>query len=650
MNSNHPHARRARAQLVHVAVALLLGLLGLAFFRVQVLRSSTYALTAESNRLRPLDLPAPRGTIYDRHGHIVADNVPGYAITLLPAPPDTLVATLGRMVAVLPELSGRMERLVAQAAETRGIQPLMVDADATYEEVASLEERRAEFPGVYIESRPQRRYRGGAAVGHVVGYLGEITADELDSEFYGEDRYEQGMTVGKLGIEREYEHMLQGRRGVRYVEVDARRRIVGDFAGVEARPASRGQDITLSLDLELQEWIHRIFPDSMRGAVVALDPADGAVLALYSAPSFDPNLFVGGIDDQTWRALNDPETTPLYNRAVLGRYAPASTWKLATAAIALDLGLVTPDEHMPVKCNGGFRFGNQWFGCWNAAGHGDIDLLEAVATSCNTYFYQVGLRIGLQRLLDEAGRLGFRSTCGIDLPRENPGIFPEGPEYWERIWGYRPTEGEVPSLSIGQGANQQTPLRMAQFYLALARDGSAPAPRLLPDGPRGEGEGWRLDLSPEALAVVREGMRRVTSEGGTAWLASLEQWDLLGKSGSGQNPKSLQGLADTDAWFAGMAGPPGQDPEIVVVALVQYGGGGSSVAAPIVAKTADFYLRRKYGLPVDTLQTLGEHIRAGRWPAWATRERVPLDTAPAAPDEDMPATPPAPIGGSGGEG
>jgi penicillin-binding protein 2 len=640
--------------------------LGLAFFRVQVVRSSSYALTAESNRLRPLDLPAPRGTIYDREGRIIADNVPGYAITLLPASPDTLVATLDRMAGVLPELRGRMQRLLREAEETRGITPLVVDPDATYEEVAALEERRAEFPGVYIESRPQRRYRGGAAMGHVMGYLAEITAEELESEEFAADHYEQGMTVGKLGVEREYERLLQGRRGVRYVEVDARRRIVGDFAGVQARPATPGQDITLSIDLELQEWIHRIFPDSMHGAVVALDPSDGSVLALYSAPSFDPNLFVGGIDDATWLALNDPDAKPLYNRAVLGRYAPASTWKLATAGIALDLGLVEPDEHMPVRCNGGLRFGNTWFGCWNEAGHGDIDLLEAVATSCNTYFYQVGLRIGLQRLLDEAGRLGFRSTCGIDLPREEPGIFPAGPEYWERVWGYRPTEGEVPSLSIGQGANQQTPLRMAQFYLALARDGSAPAPRLFAgsaggaqsdagtegtggaERPGGSAAGWSLDLSPEALAVIREGMRRVTAPGGTAHYAALEHWDLYGKSGSGQNPLSLQGLADTHAWFAGMAGPRGGDPEVVVVALVEYGGGGSAVAAPIVAKTADHYLRRKYDMPIDTIQTLLEHIRTGGWPEWAYQER---EAASSATDEDDgPVTPGAPVGRAGGGG
>jgi penicillin-binding protein 2 len=357
----------------------------------------------------------------------------------------------------------------------------------------------------------------------------------------------------------------------------------------------------------------------MMGAVVALDPADGSVLALYSAPSYDPNDFVGGIDTDTWTRLNTDERKPLYNKAVLGRFAPASTWKLATAAIALDLGVVQPDEKMPVPCTGSYRYGNRTWHCWKAGGHGDINLLEAIQHSCDVYFYQLGLRIGLKRFLDDANRLGFAQTCGVDLPRENPGIFPKGPEYWQNVWGYTPQEGEVLSLAIGQGPNSQTPLKMAQFYTALARDGSAPTPRIYPDGPDPDGEGWQLHLTPEAIATLREGLRRVTAPGGTAYMASLEHFDLYGKTGTGQNGLSVAGLAEDDAWFAGMAGPKGGDPEIVVVALVQYGAHGSSVAAPIVAKAADYYLREKYGIPMDTIQTLGETIRVRGWPSWAAR-------------------------------
>lgn len=616
MKIPHPLVRRRRARVFQGVLLGFLAILALAFFRVQVIRSSSYRLSAESNRLRPLDLPAPRGTVFDRNGRIIADNVPGWAITLLPAPVDSMVATLDRLEAVLPHLTSRRERLEREAREGRGLQPLVVDGDATYPQVAALEERRSEFPGVFIETRPVRRYYGGEATGHLMGYIGEIDADELASDFYDREPYEQGLIVGKgVGIERQYEHLLQGVKGVRYVEVDARRRIVGDFAGIQTRPAIPGDDIHLSIDLELQEWIHHIFPDSMMGAVVALDPADGSVLALYSAPSFDPNLFVGGVSDSVWIALNTDPRQPMYNKAILGRFAPASPFKLAVAAIGLDLGVVRPDERMPQPCTGGFQYGRYWR-CWDWGGHGDVDLLEAVQHSCDVYFYQLGLRIGLQRLLDEANALGFSSTCGVDLPAENAGIFPEGPEYWERVWGNPPTEAEVLSLAIGQGPNAQTPLKMAQFYLALARDGSAPAPRIYPDGPAPERDAWRLDLDDEALAVLREGLRRVTAPGGTAHLSSLELWDLYGKTGTGETNLTQAGLAETDAWFAGMAGPRGGEPEIVLVALVQSGGGGSSIAAPIVAKAADFYLRRKHGIEVDTIQTLREHIMTTGYPSW----------------------------------
>ncbi len=616
MNTNHPLARRGRARVLHGVLAALIGLLGLAFFRVQVLGWNTYRLTAESNRLRPLDLPAPRGTVLDRNGEIIADNVPGFSISLLPAPPDSMAATLVRLQAAAPDLDLDLADLIAEAEANRGLGAVIVKADATHEEVAALEERRAEFPGVFIESRPVRRYNAGEAVGHLMGYIGEIDGEELASPFYSADHYEQGLFVGKgVGIERQYEHLLQGRKGVRYVEVDARRRIVGDFAGIETRPAIPGEVIQLSIDLELQKYIHEIFPDTMRGAVVAIDPADGNVLALYSAPSFDPNLFVGGIDRATYAGWLQDSHRPLFNKAILGRYAPASTWKLASAAIALDLGLVQPNERMPQPCTGGFQFGRYWR-CWKPDGHGDITLLEAVQHSCDVYFYQMGLRVGLQRLLDESTRLGFSSTCGIDLPDESPGVFPRGPEFWERTFGETPTEGEVLNLAIGQGANSQTPLKMAQFYTALARGGSAPAPRLYPDGPAPTSDPWELNLSDDALATLLEGLRRVTAPGGTAHMSSLEHWDIYGKTGTGENNLSQAGLADTDAWFAGMAGPRGGDPEIVVVVLVVSGGGGSTAAAPIMAKAADHYLRRKHGIPLDTIQTLGEHVRTRGWPAW----------------------------------
>jgi penicillin-binding protein 2 len=617
MSIHHPHERQRRAFGAYLVVALFMGVLLLAFFRIQVVRSSTWELRAVSNRIRTLPVPAPRGTVYDRNGEILADNVPGYSITILPAPVDSVRGTLRRMSEHMQMTDPRIEQLVTRLR--RYGREVIVDADADFAVVSALEERRVEFPGVYIEMRPRRRYLIGDAAGHVMGYVGEITAEELDSDAFADPNYEAGMIVGKVGIERQYETMLQGRQGLRYVEFDASGRIVGDFGGAATDPGEAGQDLHLNLDLDLQRWIHDIFPDTMSGSIVALDPADGSVLAMYSAPGYDPNLFIGGIDTETWDGLNTDERKPLFDRSVVGRYAPASTWKLASAGIALDLGVVTPGEVMPEPCDGSFYWGNRSWGCWDRNGHGYNTLAEAIGNSCDVYFYQLGLRVGLSRLLQRSTEIGFSRRCGVDLPQESAGIFPDKPSWFEAAFGYRPTEGEALNLAIGQGPNDQTPLKMAQFYVALARNGSAPAPTVARNAPLREG--WSLNLADEHLVELRDGLRRVTAPGGTAHFGTaLEYWDVLGKTGTGQNSLSVKGEAEDHAWFAGMVGPPGEPAEIVVVAIVEYGASGSGMAAPLVAKAADFYLRRKYGIPTDTVQTYLDHIRIGPVPAWY-RER-----------------------------
>lgn len=616
MSLRLPHERRRRALGAYTVLAALMATLLVAFFRIQVLRSSTWELRAESNRIRQLSVPTPRGIIYDREGRILADNVPGYAITLLPGPLDSARATLGRLSRYVNLPQEQVDRIVATMA--RFGREVVVDADADFSVVSAIEERRAEFPGVYVEMRPRRRYLLGEAAAHVLGYVGEITAEELASGAFPDESYDQGMVVGKTGIERQYESLLQGRPGLKYVEFDARGRIVGDFAGVRTDAGEEGKPLTLNLDMELQRFIHEIFPDTLAGAVVALDPVDGGVLALYSAPTFDPNAFVGGIDPALWARLTADEGRPLYDRSVLGLYPPGSTWKLASAGIALALGVVRPDEHMAVPCRGGWFWGNRYWRCWNPAGHGYQTLAQAIGNSCDVYFYQLGLRVGLGPLLERATAIGFSRRCGIDLPQESQGIFPAERAWWNRTFNYTPTEGEVLSLAIGQGPNSQTPLKMAQFYVALARDGSAPAPALA----RGVGlaEGWSLDLSPEHIESLREGLRMVTAPGGTAHFGTaLEHWEVLGKTGTSQNPQSLQGIAEDHAWFAGMAGPIGGKPEIVIAVIVEHAGGGSAVAAPIMAKAADYYLRRKHGIPTDTIQTYLEHLRAGRPAPWYAR-------------------------------
>ena len=604
---------RSLAVRARVLVLFLLGALAAVLFRYQVLTSSDWLLRSQSNRLRTLSVPAPRGVIRDRAGRVLADNVPGYSVSILPDRPDSMISTLRRLRGHLEIDERRFGDLSAQA-RTGPPRPLLVLVDAPFEAVAALEERRSIFPRLLIETRPKRRYPAAEVGAHVIGYVGEINESELEAR--EDEGAEPGWIVGRSGVEAQYEATLQGRPGTRYVEVNAEGRIVGSFAGVPGVTEEPGRDLDLSLDLELMEWIHHIFPEGLNGSVVALDVETGGVLALYSAPAFDPNVFAGVVDRSDWNRLVGDPVSPLYHRAVMGKYPPGSPWKLATAAIALELGAVTPSEHMPVSCRGSFLFGNRSYRCWKEEGHGSLSLAEAIKHSCNVYFYQLGVRVGLERMLEAGNRMGFGTRSGIDLPQEAGGSFPDGPGFWRRRYDYDPREGEALNLAIGQGPNDQTPLKMAQFLLAVARDGSAPAPWLRgsPDGVPNR-EGWSLSIPPEHLEHIREGMRRVTRQGGTAYLSSLEHFDLLGKTGTAQSG----GNRPNHAWFTAMAGPYGSAPEIVVVALVEFGGSGSGVAAPLVAKTADYHLRGRHGIPRDTIQTLGEHLLAGRSTDWARR-------------------------------
>jgi penicillin-binding protein 2 len=628
MKIAHPHSRRTRATGAAVVLGILLLILIGSFFRAQVVRGTTWALQSDSNRLRVLPVPAPRGTLFDRYGRIIADNVPSYSVSLFPAAVDSVAVSLARLQPVLGLPEERVEVLMENFRRNRR-QPLLVKMNLSDEEVARLEELRSEFAGVFLEMRPRRRYIGGEALGHVLGYLGEVSGAELESpRFAG---YEQGMIVGKDGLERQYEGRLQGRAGVRFAEVDAVGRIVGSFQGQAASPARPGDDLHLSLDLELQRYIHEIFPEGMRGAVVALNVEDGGVLALYSAPSFDPSEFVGGISRERWQALNQDPALPLTNRAVDGLYPPASTWKLASAAIALEQGVITPGEFMPEPCYGSFRFQGVTRRCWNPQGHGHLNLAGAIAASCNVYFYQMGIRVGLERLVEEGSRIGFNQACGVDLPQESAGRFPEGLGWWQRVHGYRPAENEVTSIVIGQGPNSQTPLKMAQFYLALGRDGSAPAPRIFRDVEDGAPEAaWELDLAPESLDALQEGLRQVMSSG-TAFRSQVEYWEVIGKTGTAQHT----GNPDRPhAWFAGLAGSWGGGMEIAIVVIVEEGMSGSSMAAPIAAKAADFHLRQKYGIPPSEIQTVAEHQAAGIPTPWAWN-RMAAEPRPG-PDDALP--------------
>jgi penicillin-binding protein 2 len=601
----HPHARRRRAAFATLIIIGVLCTLGAAFFRTQIIDNSDYRLRSDDNRLRVILIPSPRGAVYDRNGELIAETVTTYALYLEPTTPDSARLALEQLQPVL-QLSDSAVAALLQGVESQPWQPALLAQRLTFPQVSWVEEHRTELPGMLLEPRPIRRYPEGEAVAHLVGYVAEISERELaDSAWAG---YHMGQMIGKSGIERQYERELGGTPGERYVEVDARGRVIRALAPKQAKPSVPGRDIRLSLDVELQRFAHRIFPGDKNGAIVAMVPSTGEVLALYSHPTYDPNDLVGGISPSVWRELNTDARRPLLNRATAGIYPPASTWKLATAIVGLEKGVVTPDTRMPIPCSGGMSYAGRYSRCWKKEGHGSLDLAGAVAHSCNVYFYQLGIWLGLNQLSREGTRLGFSRKTGIDLPTEKVGTFPSGTDWYERRFGWKPTPSEVMSLSIGQGPNAQTPIRMAQFFSALAGNGTAPAPRLLARHGKAPPE-TDLKLKPETLEAVREGLAQVTEQGGTAYLASLKHWKLYGKTGTAQN---AQDPDRPHAWFTGFAGPVDGEPEIAVAVIVEFGEHGSSAAAPLAAKVADFYLNRKHDRPFDaTRQTLGERLTAG---------------------------------------
>src|SRR5206468_712397 len=347
---------------------------------------------------------------------------------------DSVRATLRRIASIVKLDSLAIERLLIKYRRTPYL-PVTVRPSATFEVVSALEERRLIFPGLLIQPEPKRHYPDSSLVAHLVGYVGELTEAERAQRRFASIRL--GGILGKGGLEREYDDTLRGADGVRFVEVSALGHVVREGgAGSRLAPVP-GRALHTTIDLDLQRYIAQIFPAGHRGAVLAMNPNTGEILALFSAPGFDPNAFVGGVDPEYWRRLSENAAHPLFDRTIQARYPPGSTWKLAIAAMALKRGIVTLRSRMPIPCRGGLQYGNRFFRCWSARGHGDLALADAIAQSCDVYFYQLGLKLGLTSMLEDANGLGFRSRTGIDLPGEIASEFPTGTDYYDRTYGPR---------------------------------------------------------------------------------------------------------------------------------------------------------------------------------------------------------------------
>lgn len=619
-------AREKRAMWARVLLGVVVLSLIYSLVRIQVVRAEEFATVARENMLRPVTVRAPRGTIYDRHGRVIAENRVAYSIQLMPAGEDSLRKQVEALRLVLGLTDDGIETAFRRYRASPN-RPMAVVSDATPDQVARLEERRRDFTHVLIHEYPKRYYPAGAAVAHLIGYVAEISEGELKQPQFAD--YRQGRWIGKAGIERQYERVLGGEPGMRYLEVDARggiKRWLPESMGVPPVP---GKDIHLNIDLDLQRYGAFLLQeaatglgmDRAQGAFVAMDPKTGGVLAIYSNPSYDPNLFTGGITTEVWNELRDDPTKPLLDRATGAAQPPGSTFKMSVGAMALEAGVMTADEFMPIACTGGMTYAGRYQRCWT--NHGiRMNLPLGLRHSCDVYFYQVGIRLGFDRFFDLGSRLGFGGRTGIDLPSEIASIFPEDREWWNRRYGYVPQPPEIMSLAIGQGAVTMTPLKVAQITTGFARpDGKQVVPRLVQTDqpPQLTGD---YGIDKEQIAAIRKGMRLVLGPGGTAGLSTLPRWDVGGKTGTAQNSHG-----DDHAWFVGWAAPRGEEPEIVAALLVYFGESGSQTASGPAMNAINFFMDRRHGVPFDRYATPREKLREGIPFDWSIVNR-PVEDLP----------------------
>ncbi len=564
-----------RLHLLSRATAALLAVIGGAFWFVQVVEGSHYRDLAENNRLRKIALGAPRGAIVDRTGRVLAEDLPSYNLSLDRSRSTELGSSLDLAAAILKRPRIQLERVLDRYERIPAFQPVLLAESLSLTEVARFDVVELEHPEFDIEVARRRLYRLGSHGAHVLGYLGEVRAEELGR---GHSGYRSGDLVGRRGIERAYDERLRGAAGERVVVVDSRGKLVEEFARTMGRPGKR---LALTLDADLQQEAEHLLEGKV-GALVALDPRDGSVRALVSTPAYDPNLFARRLAVEDWRQLVSDPFHPLQNRAIQSAYSPGSVFKIVLAAAGLAEGVVTTQDR--VFCNGGANFYGRRFHCWRAGGHGWSDLERALERSCDVYFYELGQKLGIERIARYARLFDLGAPTGIDLEGEKTGLVPD--QAWsERVRQHAWYPGETISVAIGQGALLTTPMQVARMIAAVANGGWLVTPRLLADAVRPPPK--RLDLPAAMLEPIHRGLLRVVSPEGTAAVAQVPGLAIAGKTGTVQ-VISHEAYQDTSqlpwekrnhAWFAAYA--PAAAPELVVVVFIEHGGQGSRAAAPI---------------------------------------------------------------------
>jgi penicillin-binding protein 2 len=580
-----------RRRTLFLALGIIIAIFTIRLIQLQFLYFEEYGKKSDENSIRTILKDPVRGYIFDRHGRLVVDNRPSYTVTVMPFEFDRKeIPALARLLSLTPEVI--TDRLKKGEAYSR-FAPVKIRRDLDVATVAALEENAEHLPGVGVQIESKRAYVSGAMASHVLGYLKEITDTQLKTQ---PGDYVQGDVVGSSGIEAEYERAMRGEKGAEYSIVNVRGQVMGSFEnGTRDMPPVDGDNLVLTMDFGLQAYAESLMTDR-RGAVVAIDPRDGGVLAMVSKPDYDLSLFSGVTSPELWRALSEDESKPLFNRATLTRYPPGSTFKMIVAIAALEDKVVTPSWR--IQCTGAFRFGNKIFKDLHV--HGSTDMVEAIQRSCNVYFYQLMLKVGLDKWADVAREFGFGQLTGIDITEENPGLLPTT-AYMNRRYGPNGwTKGFLVSLGIGQGELGVTPLQMAGYAMALGNRGEYHQPHtVLGIADRSNPnrvdtllyQSRHISLAPSTWSLVREGMRRVVMEaGGTGGLARVRGVETAGKTGTAQNPHGPD-----HAWFVGFA--PFDNPVIAIAVLVENAGFGGSFAAPIAGRCMERYIYGTSAVP-----------------------------------------------------
>ncbi len=598
---NNVEAEWFRHRLTYAIVAILFifCLLMTRLFYLQIISGNKYRQLSANNSIRLQTIYAPRGLIFDRNGEMLVDNRPSFDLSIIPKDAKPVDKTITKLAAYTHVVDTEWEKELNPRKGLATYQPVVLKRDIGRDMLAAIEVNRFDLPGVEVTVNPVRHYLNTQSSAHLIGYMGEINANELKKEEYAEKK--QGDYIGKFGVERSFENLLSGRCGGRQVEVNSSGQVVKILKTVPAKP---GHNIYLTIDERLQQKIGMLMAGKS-GAVVAIDPNDGQVLALASTPAFDQNAFVAGLTQTYWQSLISNPQHPMTHKAIQGEYPPGSTYKIVTAMAGLEEKII--DGNTAFFCPGHYRLGNRVFRCWRRVGHGKVTLLKALAESCDVYFYQVGQKLGVDRLAWYAKACGLGAKTGIRLDHEGDGLIPTA-AWKKRKTGISWQKGETLSIAIGQGFDLVTPLQMAVFTAAIANGGDLYRPLILKEVVTAEGKVVRrfqkqllgkLPVSKRNLDLIRQGLWEVVNgKRGTARIAKLKDVEISGKTGTAQvfTRKTNDSLKEEDiashlkshAWFIAYA--PLKNPKIAVTVLVEHGEHGSSGASPIAKELIALYL------------------------------------------------------------